>query len=189
MPPVRLQPRTRPYGPHSYAHMTTGQLVGAALTGVALHDWLNDKDHPEQRFFEEDLERRGFTESLNAWNNDEDDTTHSFDNTTADMSKAETRMDNLGELTVQALENIEGAIDEVFFGDDGRTPGALSPAEVIEDMESAGVSQDVIEAYQTGVGNSDISLSEDLAERNLSPQTGISEHEYDEPAAEDTATL
>lgn len=123
------------------------------------------------------------TESWVAWDNDAA--------TVSDtpLGEFETRLSQLGTLTHHSLDNLCEALDRVAFGDDGRTPGALSPAEVIEDMEATGMPEEAIDAYAAAVGTSDTSLSQDLAVQGESPTPLLAAEMPTEDEAADEAAL
>lgn len=162
---VRAHPRTRIPGPNTYKRMSTGQLAMAALAGAALYDWSRQ----EQDIFETELENRGLDESLDIWRDD------SYDLAGDDEGIALERFDQLSQslsvLTVNGLENLASAVDEVILGGDGRVPGALPPAEVIEDMQVTGADPDAIAAYEAGVGTSSMSPSDEIEMQGLQPPT------------------
>lgn len=156
-----LRRPTRAAGPATYRHLTPGQLASAALAGLVVGQWAEREG--ADRFFVAELQRRDMTESWAAWDND------SANVSDTPLGEFETRLSQLGTLTHHSLDNLCEALDKIAFGDDGRTPGALSPAEVIEDMEATGMPAEAIDAYGAAVGASDTSLSQDLAVQGESP--------------------
>lgn len=177
---VRAQPRTRIPGPNTYKRMSTGQLAMAALAGMALYDWSRQ----EQDFFATELENRGHTEALDTWR----DETHDLpvDEHGLDTQRFDHLSRSLSVLTITSLENMAGAVDEVILGGDGRVPGALPPAEVIDDMQLTGADPDAIVAYEAGVGASALSPNELLeaqGDQLASPEAAVinlpqSTHEF-----------
>ncbi|PLW00139.1 hypothetical protein BRL53_05240 [Corynebacterium ulcerans] len=160
--PHRLPMRTRPFGPATFAHMTAGQLAGAALMGVSILGWSNNKQTIEKKFFEEELQRRDFSESLNTWRGSERSTNQVF----TDLRHAETKLDSMATMAVHHLEQFEQAVDDVIFGDDGRLRGALTPAEVLSDLEAVGAPDEAIDAFANGVGPSNAFMSYEFANHN-----------------------
>lgn len=176
-----LRQSTRAAGPATYRHLTPGQLASAALAGLVVGQWAEREG--ADRFFVAELQRRGMTESWVAWDNDAA--------TVSDtpLGEFETRLSQLGTLTHHSLDNLCEALDRVAFGDDGRTPGALSPAEVIEDMEATGMPEEAIDAYAAAVGTSATSLSQDLAVQGESPTPLLAAEIPPEDEAADEAAL
>lgn len=176
-----LRRPTRAAGPATYRHLTPGQLASAALAGLVVGQWAEREG--ADRFFVAELQRRDMTESWAAWDNDAA--------TVSDtpLGEFETRLSQLGTLTHHSLDNLCQALDKVAFGDDGRTPGALSPAEVIEDMEATGMPEEAIDAYAAAVGASDTSLSQDLAVQGESPTPLLAAEMPTEDEAADEAAL
>lgn len=172
---ARAYPRTRTPGPNSYKRMSAGELAAAFLAGEALYRW----SHQEQGFFHDELHNRGFEESLatsqdeqyEPANDDDRIDTPRFDHTVA----------SLAVLTTAGLENLADSIDEVILGGDGRVPGALPPAEVIEDMQITNADPEAIAAYEAGVGTSTVSPSDALEQQEpaIEPAELAVEHEVE----------
>lgn len=158
-----LREPTRSAGPATYRHLTPGELATAAFAGLVIGQWASREG--ADNFFVAELQRRGLTESWTTWDND------SAVVSETDLGEFETRLSQLGTLTSYSLDNLCESLDKVVFGDDGKVHGALSPAEVIEDMEATGTAREAIDAYAAAVGTSETSLSEDLAVQVESPQS------------------
>lgn len=160
---VRRRERTRTLGPNTYKRMSAGELAMAALGGAVLYHWSQQ----EQGFFEAELNDRGFEQSLATWQDPEYKLPSGLSALRDGDTPLETeRFDQLSEstsvLTPHSLDNMAAAIDEVVLGGDGRVPGALPQAEVIEDMQITGADPDAIAAYEAGAGTSMVSPSESI---------------------------
>lgn len=160
---VRAHPRTRTPGPNTYKRMTTGQLATAALAGAAIYHW----NQQEEGFFEAELATRGLDESLATWRDD----AHELptDETGIETPRFDHTADSMAVLTTTGMDNLASAVDEVILGGDGRVPGALPPAEVIEDMQLTGADPDAIVAYEQGVGASVMSPTDMLDDQAAAP--------------------
>lgn len=180
---VRVPPRTRTPGPNTYAHMSTGHLAVAALAGAAIYHWSQQ----EQQFFDNELAARGFDESLAAWHGQTLSPTEVDEHTPT--PRFDTTVETLRVITAASLDTLAEAIDEVILGDDGRIPGALSPAEVVEDMSITGMETDAIAAYETGVGTSTASLTDAAAAQQAAPAASVVEEASDHLIADDGLTL
>lgn len=156
---VRAHPRTRTPGPNTYKRMSAGQLAAAFLAGEAVYRWSQQ----EQGFFRDELHNRGFDESLETWQDEQYEPSHRDEG--IDTPRFDHSVASLAVLTTAGLDNLANAIDEVILGGDGRVPGALPPAEVIEDMQITNADPDAIVAYETGVGTSPISPADLLDEQ------------------------
>lgn len=159
--PHRLQPPTRPFGPNSFRRSSAGNLVTAALVGLAVGRWSQGLNLPEERFFEEELERRGFDKSLATWRGEESE--EEDDTVLLGTDHFDQHADHASVLTMNGLDSMASAFDRALLGGDAHEAGALSPAEVIEDMQAAGMHPDAIEAYESGVGASEDSITKELA--------------------------
>lgn len=171
-----LRTPTRPLGPASYRHLTIGQLATTAFSGLVINRRLG-QEWPDA-FFRDELQRRNLTEAHTAWI---DDSVVVSDDP---LGQFETRLTQLDTVTFYSLETLCDALNEVVFGDDGKVSGAPSPAEVLEDMKATGMEQTAIDAYSTGVGASEVSLSEELAVQEELPTPLVTA----EPAAEQLET-
>lgn len=171
-----LRTPTRPLGPASYRHLTIGQLATTAFSGLVINRWVG-QEWPDS-FFREELQRRNLTESHAAWIDDSAPVAEDA------LGQFETRLAQLDTVTFYSLETLCDALNEVVFGDDGKVSGAPSPAEVLEDMKATGMEQTAIDAYSTGVGASEVSLSEELAVQEELPTPLVTA----EPAAEQLET-
>lgn len=137
--------RSRTPGPNTYKRMSTGQLATAALAGMVIYGWSRQ----EEDIFTAELNNRGLGESLAVFQDPDYEPPANeagIDNNFADHADA------LRVLTIDGLDSLAGAIDEVILGGDGRVPGALPPAEVIDDLAVMGADPEAIAAYDQAVG-------------------------------------
>lgn len=183
--PHRLRPPTRPLGPNSFRRTSAGHLVTAALAGLAVGRWSQGLNLPEERFFEAELERRGLEKSLATWRGE--DTAEDSDTILLGTDHFDQHADHTTVITVNSLAGMASALDRVFLGGDGHEPSALSPAELIEDMQAVGMHPDAVAAYGSGIGASEVSITDELAHQQEISKTGVVLE--DGVAAEDTMVL
>lgn len=159
--PHRLRPPTRPLGPNSFRRSSAGQLATAALVGLAVGRWSQGLNLPEEHFFEDELERRGFEKSLATWRGE--DTAEDSDTVLLGTDRFDQHADRVSALTRNGLDGMALALDQVFLGGDEHMSGALTPAELTEDMQAVGMHPEAVEAFEIGVGAFDISITGELA--------------------------
>lgn len=128
----RLRPHTRPFGPNSFRRSRAGHLANSALVGLAVGRWSQGLNLPQERFFEDELERRGFEQTLAIWRGD--DAAEDAETVLVGIGRFDQHTDRASALTVDGLAGVVSTLDQVFLGGDRLESGALSPAEVIEDM-------------------------------------------------------
>lgn len=146
-PPRSVQP-----GPNALTRMTGGAL---AVEGCRA---LIEENEQSRNWVIDDFTRRGMAESAAAIGDSFDENLAFTDEDGQDLRFSAPD----GELSRYSVERLGKTITATAGDDDAHEVTALSPAEVIDDLEAQGADPEVIEAYALAVGDSDVSPSDEL---------------------------
>lgn len=150
----RFPPRTIQPGPNALTRMAGGAL---AVEGCRA---LIEENEQSRTWVIDDFNRRGMAESAAAIADSFEDNMAFADEDGHDFRFSARD----GELSRYSVERLGKDISAVA-GDDAREVTALSPAEVIEDLEAQGADPEAIDSYALAVGDSDISPSDQLVDQ------------------------
>lgn len=145
-------PRTIQPGPNALTRMAGGAL---AVEGCRA---LIEENEQSRTWVIDDFNRRGMAESAAAIADSFEDNMAFTDEDGHDFRFSSRD----GELSRYSVERLGKDISAAAGDDDAREVTALSPAEVIDDLEAQGADPEAIEAYALAVGDSDVSPSDEL---------------------------
>ena len=145
-------PRTIQPGPNALTRMAGGAL---AVEGCRA---LIEENEQSRTWVIDDFNRRGMAESAAAIADSFEDNMAFTDEDGHDFRFSSRD----GELSRYSVERLGKDISAAAGDDDAREVTALSPAEVIEDLEAQDADPEAIDSYALAVGDSDVSPSDQL---------------------------
>lgn len=148
-------PRTIHPGPNAMTRMAGGAL---AVEGCRA---LIEENEQSRAWVIDDFNRRGMAESAAAIADSYEDNMAFADEDGHDFRFSARD----GELSRYSVERLEKDISATAGDDDAREVTALSPAEVIEDLEAQNADPEAVESYALAVGDSDVSPSDQLVDQ------------------------
>ena len=162
-------PRTIQPGPRAMTRMTGGALAMEGCRALM-------EDNPQgHEWAVADFARRGMAESAAALGDDAATNDEFVDEDGYDLRLGAVD----GEMSRYGVERVGKEITAQAGEDDGRDVTALSPAEVIEDLEAQDADPQAIDTYALAVGDSDISPSDDLVAQLQTESSAGADHDAD----------
>lgn len=162
-------PRTIQPGPRAMTRMTGGALAMEGCRALM-------EDNPQgHEWAVADFARRGMAESAAALGDDAATNDEFVDEDGYDLRLGAVD----GEMSRYGVERVGKEITAQAGEDDGRDVTALSPAEVIEDLEAQDADPQAIDTYALAVGDSDISPSDDLVDQLQTESSAGADHDAD----------
>jgi len=162
-------PRTIQPGPRAMTRMTGGALAMEGCRALM-------EDNPQgHEWAVADFARRGMAESAAALGDDAATNDEFVDEDGYDLRLGAVD----GEMSRYGVERVGKEITAQAGEDDGRDVTALSPAEVIEDLEAQDADPQAIDTYALAVGDSDISPSDDLIDQLQTESSAGADHDAD----------
>ncbi|HAT1244110.1 hypothetical protein HMPREF3153_09975 [Corynebacterium sp. HMSC06C06] len=148
----RFPPRSVQPGPNAITRMAGGAL---AVEGCRA---LIEENERSRTWVIDDFNRRGMAESAAAIADSYEDNIAFTDEDGHDFRFSARD----GEISRYSVEHLGKEISAAIGDDDAREVTALSPAEVIEDLEAQDADPEAIDSYALAVGDSDVSPSDQL---------------------------
>ncbi|WP_284771212.1 hypothetical protein [Corynebacterium rhinophilum] len=135
-------------------------MAGGALAVEGCRALIEENEQ-SRTWVIDDFNRRGMAESAAAIADSFEDNTAFTDEDGHDFRFSVRD----GELSRYSVERLGKDISAAAGDDDARKVTALSPAEVIEDLEAQDADPEAVESYALAVGDSDVSPSEQLVDQ------------------------
>jgi len=132
-------------------------MTGGALAVEGCRALIEENEQ-SRNWVIDDFTRRGMAESAAAIGDSFDENLAFTDEDGQDLRFSAPD----GELSRYSVERLGKTITATAGDDDAHEVTALSPAEVIDDLEAQGADPEAIEAYALAVGDSDVSPSDEL---------------------------
>lgn len=151
----RFPPRSVQPGPNAITRMASGAL---AVEGCRA---LIEENERSRTWVIDDFNRRGMAESAAAIADSLEESTAFADEDGHDFRFSARD----GEISRYSVEHLGKEISAAVGDDDAREVTALSPAEVIEDLEAQDADPEAIDSYALAVGDSDVSPSDQLVDQ------------------------